>query len=78
MVYKTGDLSEASYLKAKGRKIVDVIFKGKKATFLFEDVDEMCRSLIMEYINGDAMVNAKCMMDAQRGLKDLIFTHSRS
>ena len=78
MVYKTGDLSEASYLMACGKKLADVIFKGKKATFMFGDTDQECHGLVMDYWNGTAMVNAKMFADAQRTLKDIIFTHDRS
>lgn len=70
--YLVKDLYEASFLYAKGIKLIELRDAGKYMWFVFEDKSE-CERLAREYWSGAATVNAKAITDAQRTLKDYLF-----
>ena len=69
--YATRNLAEASYLQAKGIKIIGKRKEGDKALILFPDEKET-RSLVMDYYNGGS-VEAKLLFDNFRTIKDFIY-----
>lgn len=69
--YLTRNLAEASYLQAKGQKIIGKEKQGDKVKIIFSDSKEL-QNLIMEYYNGGT-VEAKLLFDNFRSIKDYIF-----
>ena len=71
-IYATQSLYEASFLIAKGFKLISRDSTGRKTTLLFEDSLEL-RKAVMDFYNGGASVRAKAFVDNYRSLKDMIF-----
>ena len=72
-LFLTRDLGEASFLYASGRKLTQLIKEDGRFAFAFDDKTS-CQKLIDSLWRKEATVNAKELLDAQRSLKDLIFT----
>lgn len=71
--YLVKDLYEASFLYAKGIRFIELRNAGKFMWFVFESKVK-CENLAQEYWNGTAIINAKAISDAQRTLKDRLFS----
>ena len=69
------DLNLASLLKAKGYKFHEVEWEGNVAYFLFEDKQNQGDRLIQKYLNGRVTGNLKKFADAQRTLKNILFSN---
>lgn len=72
--YLIKDLYEASFLYAKGIKLLELRDAGKHMWFVFENQSE-CESLAKKYWARTATVDAKAISDAQRTLKDRLFAN---
>lgn len=48
-VYKTDQTPLAAYLITEGYKLLDIIFDGRRATFLFPNDDSKLQSLVHEF-----------------------------
>lgn len=70
--YQTQNLYEASYLLAKGFKLVAKDARGQKTTLHFEDSPDLKKAL-MDFYNGDGVVYAKAFVESYRSLKDMVF-----
>ena len=70
--YSTQSLYEASYLLAKGFKLISKDTSGRKAALIFEDSPEL-KQAVMDFYNGGASVRAKAFVDSYRSLKDMVF-----
>lgn len=69
--YSTRSLAEASYLQAKGQRIIGKEKQGDKMLVVFPKSKEVER-IIMEYYNG-GKVEAKLLFDNFRSIKEFIF-----
>jgi hypothetical protein len=72
--YLVKDLYEASFLYAKGVNLIELRDAGKYMWFVFENQNR-CENLAQEYWSGSAVINAKALTDAQRTLKDRLFSN---
>jgi hypothetical protein len=73
-VYRTRDLSLASYLYASKKKLIGLEEdSGRKFLFVFEDTAS-CQKLVDSFWRREAVVNVKDFSDAMRSLKDLIYS----
>ena len=71
--YKTKDLHEASFLYAKGKKLLRLEGGDREFWFVFEDL-ESCEILSNSYWSREATIVAKELIDSIRTLKDMIFS----
>ena len=70
--YSTQSLYEASFLLAKGFKLVSRDSAGRKTTLHFDNSPELQKAVV-DFYNGGASVRAKAFVDTYRSLKDMIF-----
>lgn len=70
---KIKDLNAASFLVASGLSVDDVERDGRTLYFVFKQ-REKALTLLKGFWAGSASVNAKAFSDAQRSLKDIIFS----
>lgn len=72
-LFKTSDLYFASFLKTAGFDLhsIDKSPDGKKKFFVFEDTNNLVSKVQTEYVNGQAKVSAKDLIDNIRALKTL-------
>ena len=70
-VFKTKDLYLASFLKARGIKLLKVEKFGSIATFHFENKDGM-EKIITGFFNNKELVNANRLIGSIRDLKSLV------
>ncbi len=70
--YRTQSLYEASFLLARGFKLIAANTDGPKATLLFADSVDL-QQTILDFYNSKGMVRAKPFVDAYRSLKDMVF-----
>jgi len=75
--YRTRDLSEASFLYACRKKLIQLDNDDGRIWFMFNDVDS-CQKLADSFWRREASINAKEFADAIRTLKDMIFSRLRS
>lgn len=72
-VFKTSDLYYAAFLKTAGFNLLELKkAENKQKYFIFEDSNGLIRKTQTDYINGDAKVSAKDLIDNIRALKTLI------
>lgn len=71
--FATKDLYEASFLYAKGQRLIRLEKDGSTAWFIFED-QKSCENLSQSFWGKEASVNAKEYAEAIRSLKDRIFS----
>jgi hypothetical protein len=73
-VFKTSDLYYAAFLKTAGFNLIELKKNdgGRQKYFVFEDASGLIRKTQTDYINGDAKVSAKDLIDNIRALKTLI------
>ena len=69
--YSTTDIEFASYLKAKGYRIVDIETQGKQKIFVFDK--KPSDKELFEFFNGEAVISARKLLDAYSSLKALTF-----
>jgi hypothetical protein len=65
--YETTDLYLASFLKARGMKLADIVRDGRRATFVFEDQPQRHELIIGYY--GDELVSVSAFKNALQDLK---------
>ena len=72
--FKTSDLYYAAFLKTAGFNLLELKQQsnGRQKFFVFEDSSGLIRKTQTDYINGDAKVSAKDLIDNIRALKTLI------
>jgi hypothetical protein len=70
--FRTKDISEASFLYASDKKLIELEKSGYFFYFVFEDVSG-CMALIQSFWRKEAMIDAKTYADAFRSLKDRLF-----
>lgn len=76
-MYKTKDLNIAAALMSEGFKFSGVEDNGqgrRELYFLFEANPSEVEKLVLDYMNGDLMVNLKAFTDCLKTLKDYIFS----
>jgi len=71
------DLNQASLLFARDYNFEKVEWKRNIAYFIFEDEDESAEELIRDYLNGQVIGNIKKFADAQRTLKNVLFSSKK-
>lgn len=75
-IFKTSDLYYAAFLKTAGFKLLELKAeesgRGNKKFFVFEDPSGLMKKTQTDYINGDAKISAKEIIDNIRALKNLI------
>lgn len=73
-VFKTSDLYYAAFLKTAGFNLLELKKNDsdRQKYFIFEDSSGLIRKTQTDYINGDAKVSAKDLIDNIRALKTLI------
>lgn len=72
-VFRTTDLYYAAFLKTAGFNLLELKkADNKQKFFIFEDSSGLIRKTQTDYINGDAKVSAKDLIDNIRALKTLI------
>jgi len=71
-LYRTKDLTEASFLYALGQKLLKLDSDNGRYWFIFEDKIS-CEELVNSFWRKEATINAKAFADAIRSLKDLVF-----
>jgi hypothetical protein len=72
-VFRTTDLYYAAFLKTAGFNLLELKrADNKQKYFIFEDSSGLIRKTQTDYINGDAKVSAKDLIDNIRALKTLI------
>jgi hypothetical protein len=72
-VFKTSDLYYAAFLKTAGFNLLELKkAENRQKYFIFEDSNGLIRKTQTDYINGDAKVSAKDLIDNIRALKTLI------
>ena len=72
-VFKTSDLYYAAFLKTAGFNLLELKkADNKQKYFIFEDSNGLIRKTQTDYINGEAKVSAKDLIDNIRALKTLI------
>ncbi|MDB4330381.1 DUF5659 domain-containing protein [bacterium] len=73
-IFKTSDLYYAAFLKTAGFNLLELkeSDKGRQKYFVFEDQSGLIRKTQTDYINGEAKVSAKDLIDNIRALKTLI------
>lgn len=69
-IYKTSDFYLASFLKARGLKLVGTERQGRRVTFSFEERPEL-GELIMSFYN-DGMVQVNAFAHAIQDLKAVV------
>jgi hypothetical protein len=70
--FKTSDLYYAAFLKTAGFNLLELKNNGRQKFFVFEDSSGLIRKTQTDYINGEAKVSAKDLIDNIRALKTLI------
>ena len=70
-VFRTQDLYLASFLMARGLKLIKVEKAGLVATFIFENKEQM-DGLVTSFFNSNEMVNANRLICSLRDLKSLL------
>jgi len=70
--YATRNLSEASYLQAKGEKIIGKERQGDKVKIVFSETKSL-QKLSLEFYNGGGSVEPKLLFDTFKSLKDYIY-----
>jgi len=72
--FKTSDLYYAAFLKTAGFSLLQLEKNTDKRQmfFIFEDSSGLIRRTQTDYINGDAKVSAKDLIDNIRALKTMI------
>ena len=76
ILYRTKDLSEASLLYAKHKRLVKLNNDNGRIWFLFDD-RAGCEGLSEAYWRKELDVNAREFVDAMRAMKDIVFSHKR-
>jgi hypothetical protein len=72
-IFKTTDLYYAAFLKTAGFNLLELKKSdNRQKYFIFEDSSGLIRKTQTDYINGDAKVSAKDLIDNIRALKTLI------
>jgi hypothetical protein len=73
-VFKTSDLYYAAFLKTAGFNLLELKKNDsdRQKYFIFEDSSGLIRKTQTDYINGEAKVSAKDLIDNIRALKTLI------
>lgn len=72
--YSTTDMYLASYLKAKGRELLDVEKDKGRMTFIFNDDDAQMKQIVVDYYDGKGQVEPRFLIDAIKNMKSL--THN--
>lgn len=68
--YQTSDFYSAAFVSTRpGVRLVDVIWQGRRAEFVFETNGLDVRSELTAFHNGTAMVSAREFVDAISALK---------
>lgn len=70
--FKTSDMFVATFLKAKGFKVLRVEREGRKAFFCFDETSER-EQAILDYYNEEALISARGFVDSFHAIKALIF-----
>jgi hypothetical protein len=73
-IYTTTDLNIAATLMCQGYKILELKKQTEKShikSFCFEDTPELQQTLL-DYMNGDLMVNCRHFTNAMNTVKELI------
>ena len=70
-LYKTQDLYLASFLKARGLKLVRIGRRGNVAVFYFKHTDDIAR-IVTSFYNGKELVNANNLIGSIRDLKSIV------
>jgi hypothetical protein len=73
-LFKTSDLYYAAFLKTAGFNLLELKKNDsdRQKYFIFEDSSGLIRKTQTDYINGEAKVSAKDLIDNIRALKTLI------
>ncbi len=73
-VFKTSDLYYAAFLKTAGFNLLELKKSDvtKQMAFIFEDGNGLIRKTQTDYINGEAKVSAKDLIDNIRALKTML------
>ena len=72
-IFKTSDLYYAAFLKTAGFCLLELKkSEAKQMYFIFEDASGLIRKTQTDYINGEAKVSAKDLIDNIRALKTMI------
>lgn len=73
-VFKTSDLYYAAFLKTAGFNLLELKKSDvtKQMSFIFEDSSGLIRKTQTDYINGEAKVSAKDLIDNIRALKTML------
>ena len=70
-IFRTQDLYLASFLMARGVKLIKVEKSGSIATFVFENQEPMER-VVTSFYNNKELVNANRLISSIRDLKSLV------
>lgn len=72
--FKTSDLYYAAFLKTAGFTLLELKKNdvSKQMYFIFEDGNGLIRKTQTDYINGEAKVSAKDLIDNIRALKTML------
>ena len=72
-VFRTSDLYYAAFLKTAGFSLLELKKSdNKQMYFIFEDASGLIRKTQTDYINGEAKVSAKDLIDNIRALKTML------
>lgn len=72
-IYTTADFLISTYLYSKGHHLVEIDWVStSRAEFLFEHTESL-KEDISKYWNGEAFVDAKALLQAQRELKQRLY-----
>jgi len=71
--YTTSDIALAAYLKLKGSRLVDCGKDGQKFSFIFDDPNNICEDLALEFANSDC----RRYDDEMRSLKKVLYNKGK-
>lgn len=71
--YTTSDIALAAYLKLKGIRLIDCGKDGQKFSFVFDDPDNACEDLALEFANSDC----RRYDDEMRSLKKVLYSKGK-